>query len=54
VRRGVEKIVASECRACDDTRRRGGEAATSGGYLPQLLQADADAGDMVNGPCSVT
>jgi hypothetical protein len=34
----------------DYTRRRGGEAAAPGGYLRQLLEADADAGDVVNRP----
>ena len=38
----------------DYARRRGGEAATPGGYLRQLLEANADAGDMVKRPPRTT
>jgi len=38
----------------DYTRRRGGGAATPGGYLRQLLEANADAGDIVKRPPRTT
>jgi len=38
----------------DHTRQRGGQAATPGGYLRQLLEADADAGDVVKRPPRTT
>jgi hypothetical protein len=38
----------------DYTRRHGGAAATPGGYLRQLLEAHADAGDIVKRPPKTT